>query len=153
MRVFVEVKGFEQLRAGFTQLGRQLEEPQPILEAVAERAFYPIVQEIFASEGRGQWDDLSEGYKERKQIEFGDKPIMQATGALVESLEKKGAKMNIHTAQGRDSLLLGSAIIYSRAASKKRPVFMFNQQDFNRMGEAAAEKIKEEGRQSGFQVK
>lgn len=153
LRFFYEIRGFEQVRSAYTQLGRQVEEPQPILEAVAERAFYPIVQEIFDTEGRGQWDDLTEGYEERKRIEFGDKPIMQATTALVTSLSKKGATMNIHSAQGRNELLLGSAIHYSRFASKKRPVFMFNQQDFQRMGDAATEKAKEQTRGLGFEVK
>ncbi len=153
LRFFYEVQGLEQVRSTFTQLGRQIEEPQPILEAVAERAFYPIVQEIFDSEGRGRWPENTPAYEEYKREKFGDKPIMQATTALVTSLTKKNATMNIHTAQGRDSLLLGSSVHYSRFASKKRPVFMFNQQDFNRMGEAATEKIKEQSRELGLQVK
>lgn len=153
VRFYVEVIGFEQLRSGFKQISRLVEEPQQILEAVAERAFYPIVQEIFDSEGRGQWPDLTPAYRERKRVRFVDKPIMQATTALVTSLTKKNATMNIHTATGRDTLLLGSSIQYSRFASKRRPVFMFNQRDFNRMGEAATQKMKEQARGLGFQVK
>jgi hypothetical protein len=153
MRFFVEVQGFEQIKNAFGQLGRAVEEPQPILETVAERAFYPIVQEIFDSQGRGQWPELTAAYEEAKRVRFGDKPIMQATTALVTSLTKKHATMNIHTAQGRNELLLGSAIHYSRFASKKRPVFMFNQQDFNRMGEVATEELKDKSRALGFGVK
>lgn len=153
MRGFVQVQGFEQVRSAFNRLGRAVADPQPILEAVAERAFYPIVQEIFDSEGRGRWPELTPAYKEAKRVRFGDKPIMQATTALVTSLTKKNATMNIHAAQGRDSLLLGSSVHYARSASKKRPVFDFNQQDFNRMGEAAKEELKEESRGLGFQVR
>lgn len=152
MRFFVEVRGFEQLRSGFRQIGRLAEEPLPILEAVAERAFYPIVQEIFDSQGRGQWPELTPAYAEAKREKFGDKPIMQATTALVTSLTKKNATMNIHTAQGRDSLLLGSTVHYARSASKKRPVLIFEQQDFSRMGHEAKEEFKERGRGLGFQV-
>lgn len=153
MRFFVEVRGFEQLRSAFGQLGRLVEEPQPILEVVAERAFYPIVQEIFDSEGRGQWAELTPAYAAAKREKYGDKPIMQATTALITSLTKKNATMNIHTVQGRDSLLLGSSLHYARSASKKRPVFDFNQQDFNRMGSAATEEFKDRGRGLGFEVK
>jgi hypothetical protein len=152
MRFFIEVQGFEQIHKAFAHLRRLVEEPQPILEVVAERAFYPIVQEIFDSEGRGRWPENTPAYEEAKREKFGDKPIMQATTALVTSLTKKNATMNIHTTQGRNELLLGSRIHYSRFASKKRPVFMFNQQDFNRMGEVAKEELKEEGRGLGFQV-
>lgn len=153
MRVLVEVRGLEQLKNVFSQLGRLAEEPQPILEAVAERAFYPIVQEIFDSEGRGEWPENTPAYAAAKRRKFGDRPLMQATTALVSSLTKKNATMNIHTAQGRDSLLLGSAVHYARSASKKRPVFDFNQQDFDRIGHVATEEIKERGRGLGFEVK
>lgn len=153
MRVFVEVRGFEQIKNAFGQFGRLAEEPQPILEAVAERAFYPIVQEIFDSQGRGDWPELTPTYAEAKRQKFGDKPIMQATTALVTSLTKKNATMNIHTAQGRDSLLLGSQVHYARSASKKRPVFKFGQRDFDRMGNEATKEFKERGRGLGFQVK
>ncbi|HEX2881006.1 MAG TPA: hypothetical protein VHO25_15850 [Polyangiaceae bacterium] len=153
MRVFVEVRGFGQIKSGFSQFGRLAQEPQPILEAVAERAFYPIVQEIFDSEGRGRWPENTPAYEEAKTKKYGDRPIMQATTALVTSLTKKNATMNIHTAQGRNSLLLGSAIHYSRFASKRRPVLMFGQPDFNRMGQEATKEFKDRGRGLGFQVK
>jgi len=149
----VEVKGFEDVSGALLRLGRLAEEPQPVLEAVAERAFYPIVQEIFNSEGRGQWPELTPAYREEKREKFGDKPIMQATTALVTSLTKKNATMNIHTAQGRDSLLLGSSVHYSRFASKKRPVFMFDKEDYQRMGDVAKDKLKEESQALGFEVK
>jgi len=153
MQFFVEIRGFEQVKSAFDHLAQLAQEPQPILEAVAERAFYPIVQEIFDSEGRGQWPENTPAYEAAKQKKFGDKPIMQATTALITSLTKKNATMNIHTAQGRDSLLLGSSIHYARSASKKRPVFMFNQQDIDRMGNAATEELKKQSSELGFDVK
>lgn len=149
----VEVEGFEEIKAAFGHLAQLATEPQEILDAVAERAFYPIVQEIFDSEGRGEWPENTPAYEAAKQKRFGDKPIMQATTALVTSLTKKNATMNIHAAQGRDSLLLGSSIHYARAASKKRPVFMFNQQDFDRMGKAATDELKKQSGELGFDVK
>ena len=153
MRFSVEVIGLDSIQSALIQLARKIEEPQPILETVAERAFYPIVQEIFNSEGRGQWPELTPAYREEKRDRFGDKPIMQATTALVTSLTKKNATMNIHTAQGRDSLLLGSSVHYSRFASKKRPVFMFDKEDYQRMGDVAKDKLKEESQALGFEVK
>ena len=153
VRFSVEVIGFDSIQSALIQLARKIEEPQPILETVAERAFYPIVQEIFNSEGRGQWPELTPAYREAKLEKFGDKPIMQATTALVTSLTKKNATMNIHTAQGRDSLLLGSSVHYSRFASKKRPVFMFDKEDYQRMGDVAKDKLKEESQALGFEVK
>jgi len=153
VRFSVEVIGLDSIQSALIQLARKIEEPQPILETVAERAFYPIVQEIFNSEGRGQWPELTPAYREEKLEKFGDKPIMQATTALVTSLMKKNATMNIHTAQGRDSLLLGSSVHYSRFASKKRPVFMFDKEDYQRMGDVAKDKLKEESQALGFEVK
>jgi phage gpG-like protein len=148
----IEVKGLDQIQSAFTRLGQQVEGPQPILEAVAERAFYPIVQEIFDSEGRGRWPENTPAYEEAKRRRFGDKPIMQATTALVSSLTKKGATMNIHAAHGRDSLLLGSQVHYSKLASKKRPVFNFRQVDFDRMGHVAVEQIVNQAERLGFKA-
>jgi len=153
VRFFVEVQGLDRLVTAIDSLRREIEEPLPILDAVAERAFYPIVQEIFDTEGRGQWPELTPAYAEHKREKFGDKPLMQATTALVTSLTKKGATMNIHTAQGRDSLLLGSALTYARPASKRRPVFDFNQDDFGRMEVAARDKVKEDAEHLGFDAK
>lgn len=153
MGFYVEIQGLDRFVSALGSLGSEVENPQPILEAVAERAFYPTVQEIFDTQGRGQWEDLTPGYKEAKRRRFGDKPIMQATTALVSSLTKKGARMNIHTAQGRDSLLLGSALHYAGPASKKRPVFIFNQNDIEKMGHEAKEELKDKSRGLGFDAK
>src|SRR5690348_12235862 len=112
-RFYVQAEGLDRLRDSLEGLRRDIEEPQPILEAVAERAFYPIVQEIFDSEGRGTWPENTPAYEVHKRAVYGDKPVMQRTGALVTSLSKGGAAMNIQTAQGRDTLLLGSAIPYA----------------------------------------
>jgi phage gpG-like protein len=151
-RFYVQVDGTTRLMASAEGLRRDIEEPQQILEAVAERAFYPIVQEIFDSEGRGRWDDLTTGYAARKREQYGDKPIMQRTGALITSLSRGGATMNIQTAQGRDTLLVGSAVPYSAKASKKRPIFMFNQADYERMGSVAVDEISTRAKGRGFQV-
>jgi phage gpG-like protein len=151
-RFYVQVDGLEQLVGAIEGLRRDIEEPQSILEAVAERAFYPIVQEIFDSEGRGNWEDLTTSYEASKRARYGDKLIMQRTGALVTSLSKGGAAMNIQTAQGRDMLLVGSSIPYSAAASKKRPIFIFNQGDYAQMGDVAVDELGSRAKDKGFQV-
>jgi len=43
--------------------------------------FYKVQKEIFAAEGPG-WKALSSPYKERKAIKYGNKPILQASGAM-----------------------------------------------------------------------
>ena len=151
-RFYVQVEGLDRLRGAVEGLRKDIEEPQAILEAVAERAFYPIVQEIFGSEGRGTWEDLTPRYEARKRAKYGDKPIMQRTGALITSLSKGGAKMNIQVPQGRDALLVGSAIPYSSLASKKRPIFMFNQGDHAQMGDVVVDELATSAKDKGFQV-
>jgi hypothetical protein len=110
------------------------------------------VQEIFDSEGRGSWDQLTPAYEASKREQYGDKPIMQRTGAVVTSLSKGGAAMNIQTARGRDTLLLGSAVPYSALASKRRPVFIFSQADYERMGAVVVEETGSRAQGRGFQV-
>lgn len=151
-RFYFEVVGLDRLTAAAEGLRRDIDEPLPILEAVAERAFYPIVQEIFESEGRGSWEDLTTQYEARKRARYGDKPIMQRSGALVNSLSKSGATLNIQTAEGRDALMVGSAVPYSGLASKKRPIFIFNQSDRARMASVASDELASRARNRGFQV-
>lgn len=151
-RFYVQVEGADHLIGALQGLRKDIEEPQPILEAVAERALYPIVQEIFDSEGRGTWPENTPRYEASKRAQYGDKPIMQRTGATVTSLSKKGATMNIHTAQGRDTLIVGSAVPYSGLASKKRPIFIFNQGDYARMANVATEELANRAKDRGFQV-
>jgi phage gpG-like protein len=46
----------------------------------------PELREHFESEGRGQWPRLSDAYESRKKKLYGDRPILQATGATFRSL-------------------------------------------------------------------
>lgn len=136
----------------FEGLEGDFDDALPILETVAERAFYPIMAEIFDTEGRGRWRDLQPGYARRKRERWGDKPIGQASGALIRSLTKKGAAFNVHMSLGRNALFVGSSLAHARHFHKDRPIEL-TEKDVDRMTEAAADEAKKMAERRGFKTR
>jgi hypothetical protein len=152
MKLTGRMEGVEAFSRAIAGLASDFEDQQPTLEDVAERAFYPIMQEIFESEGRGRWRQvpLTPEYARRKRARYGDKPILQASGGLMRALTRKGARGNVHVGVGRDSLLLGADLAHAKPQDDRRGIMDFDNKDVERMSEAAEESMKERAGRRGF---
>lgn len=143
------VEGKTEFNRAISGLAELIEDFQPILEQVAERGFYPAMQEIFDTENFGRWPKLTPAYARAKRRRWGDKPIMQASGMLMRSLTKKGAEMNFQIGIGKNQLNIGTNA-QSRFAAKRRPVFQFTDKQFGQMATVASEEVVKEARRLGF---
>jgi hypothetical protein len=141
MRIVGKIGGAEQFGRELDNMVKEIEDAQPTLEAVTNKALYPIMRERFDTEGRGGWRELTPGYAEAKKRQYGNKPILQRTGALYNSLTDKGAPHNVHIGVGRDSLIVGSDLPYARHAHDDRPIYEFEEDDLDRMAEAAIDDL------------
>lgn len=145
----VTVEGATEFNRAINGLADYIDDFTPTLELVVERGFYPIMAEIFETENRGRWEDLSPGYADWKQRNYGDKPIMQLTGSLMESLTSKDALYSVHHAQGKNAFVVGTRAP-SRHAAIRRPVFQFSDADFGTFAEIASQDIEERAAALGF---
>jgi hypothetical protein len=77
---------------------------------------------------------------------------MQASGALMRSLTKKGAAMNIQIGIGKNQLNVGSSLSYAGFPTKRRSVFQFTDRQFGQMASVASEEVTKEAKRLGFDV-
>jgi phage gpG-like protein len=82
----------------------------PAVNEVVEAEF----SERFATEGRGEWAGLSEGYALKKAARYGQQKILHASGALEASLTERGAPNAIYE-ETPDSFTRGSSLPYAMA--------------------------------------
>lgn len=133
MRIQLEIAGDVQLSRTLLRFRQHAEDMSPAFEQIADD-FYEIERRQFASEGvygSGGWKPLSPGYAARKSVLYPGKPILQATGALFESLTGgRGAVKKV----SRDELLLSTddekAPFHQRGTRKmpqRRPVELRSQ--------------------------
>jgi phage gpG-like protein len=89
MRFTFEVQGVRELDRTFLGVGQTISDLRPVWE-YAERAFYAIEREQFASQGgagrSGKWKELSAAYAKAKAKAYPGMPILQRTGRLMRSL-------------------------------------------------------------------
>lgn len=70
---------------------------------------------IFDLKGPGQYDDINDLYKVRKQKKYGFVyPILKASGKLADSITKPGDPNSIDYIINKNSLILGSRIPYGK---------------------------------------
>jgi phage gpG-like protein len=136
-------------------VGHVFEDNQPTLEEVAERGFYPIMQEIFDTEGRGRWrrEEMSPAYRRRKRAIHGDKPILQATGSLMRSMTRKRATGNIHIGVGPNTLLLGSDLPQAHPLDKRFGIIDLTPADIELLTEVAEESMRDRIEDEGLKTK
>lgn len=128
----ITVAGEDQFFRRFERLDAQFEDLWPIWPDVRDE-FWAIEKEQFDSEGgagrQGKWQALSPNYAARKIEQYGDKPILQATGELLESLT--GGAGHIYRPSKKD-LAIGTSVkrgLYHQLGSArlpKRPPIDFN---------------------------
>ena len=81
-----------QFKRAFQRFGDGIKDLTPAFEVIADN-FYEGERQQFASQGQsgsGGWAALSPKYAARKRIQYPGKGILEATGALRESLSSRG---------------------------------------------------------------
>jgi hypothetical protein len=103
--------GDEQFARDLLRFGERAGDLRPAFEAISDD-FYEIEKQQFASEGgfaSAGWPALSENYARWKAKHFPGKPILQRSGALMESLTNPFASGAVHEID-RDTLRLGTDV-------------------------------------------
>lgn len=88
-RLKISVDGVDEVNRMLSRYDAQFEDLSPVWPAVRDE-FRAIEIEQFESEGaagrQGKWKPLSDPYRIKKIEQYGEKPILQASGELIESL-------------------------------------------------------------------
>lgn len=130
-------------------LSRNAQDLRPAWPRIAAE-FYQIEADQFSSEGGrvNPWEELSAGYAKFKAVEYPGKPILQRSGALLNSLTNQNDEHAIYDPQP-DALTLGTSLPYPQyhqAGTQKmpqRPPIELRDEDFQRMGEIAREELQD----------
>ena len=155
MRLTGKMEGEAQFDRALGGLIEDFEDNQPTLEEIAERGFYPIMQEIFDTEGRGRWmgERMSSDYLRRKRAIYGDKPILQAAGSLMRSLTRKRAAGNVHVGVGPHALLVGSDLPQARPQDRRFGIIELTSGDVEHLADVAEESMKDRAEERGFKAR
>jgi phage gpG-like protein len=85
----IEIDGVDEFKREFSRLDATFDDLTPIWPDVRDK-FWQLEREQFDSEGSagrdGKWAALSAQYKAKKIEQYGDKPILQASGDMYGSL-------------------------------------------------------------------
>ena len=97
MNISFEVEGVKETVAAFDKVEKGITDlRQGATWMRVRQAFYRIQKEIFASEGgasgAGKWQALSPAYAVVKLKKYGNKPILQATGAMYKEFTSTAGK-------------------------------------------------------------
>lgn len=127
MRLSLTTFGDEQFARELLRFGERAGDLRPAFEDISDD-FYDIERQQFASEGgfaSAGWPALSENYARWKARNFPGKPILQRTGALMESLTSPFAAGAVHDVTS-DTLRLGTDVRspkgFPYAATHQRPL-------------------------------
>lgn len=145
------VPEFERALEGFAE---DCDDSLHVLEEIATRAFFPVMQARFDTEGFGRWRDipLSAQYEARKKREVGDKPRLQYRGALVESLTRRDARGNVYQAVGRNTLYVGSEMPYARRQHDRFSIIELRDEDVDRMTGVAVDALRRDAEKRGIRT-
>lgn len=109
-----EVAGDKQIARGFSRFADDIKDLSPAFREIA-KSFRDIMRKQFDSEGSyggSSWAPLNPTYAEWKAANFGGKPILQLTGAMMESLvDKTGSTIEEIS---KLSMVLGSKLPYPK---------------------------------------
>lgn len=155
-----EIDNIEVLDRAFNRVEEYISDFRSIWPNVTKE-FYLIEQEHFNSEGAhgasGGWAPLSPLYAKYKEVQYPNKPILQATGALMESLTGFEAADSIYRPDTTE-LTLGTqregAIYHQRGSSRMpaRPPISLSEEDKRRLQKAIQLPLVQFVRRQGFEV-
>lgn len=116
----LRVIGEQRFFAALGGLEAQARDQRPALNAVIDFELVPDIAEQFDTEGRGRWPELSPSSLARKRRVYGDRPILQASGAEVESLTQGRAAHQIRNVRP-DGAEFGSDLKYAALHQNPQP--------------------------------
>lgn len=154
IRFTATVEGAEVLDRSFNRITEYISDLRPVWPSVAAE-FYSIMKEQFDSQGShgasGTWAPLSPAYKKWKEIHYPGKPILQLTGALIESLTSSSGLDSVFRPEP-DQLTIGSKSPYARVHQQSRPPISLTEEDKRRITKAIQLPLVQFVRKQGFQV-
>lgn len=114
-RFRMEIAGQAQLDFAIGRFGNICSDFRPVWDVVAED-FYEMEQQQFATQGAAgsggtPWAPLKKDYAEWKQRHYGNLPILQRRGDLMQSLTYRDASGSVFIAEPK-ALTLGSTVPY-----------------------------------------
>lgn len=152
--------GERQLDRALTRLNNSVQDLSEVFEALGED-FRASEAQQFAHEGYGDWPPLSPGYAITKRRRWGDKPILQASGALRSAITERWTPGNVTIIKPQEAAFgvnLGKAYPRfhqtgaPRANLPQRKVIHQREGDKRRMTKTMHRKLVAIARQAGFQV-
>lgn len=159
MRITGSVDGVEVMDRAFNRVTERISDFRFLWPSLATE-FYAIEREQFASEGAhgasGKWAALSPAYKRWKTVKYPSMPILQATGALMQSMTSPDASDSVFRPEA-DHLTIGSKAPYATAHQRgsglpARPVISLTEADKKRLTKAIQLPLVGFIRRQGFQV-
>lgn len=154
------VDGVETVNRAFNRTEGFIADMRNFAPVVSDE-FYRAEAEQFQSEGArgasGKWSPLSKAYERYKAVKFPGKGILEATGALKESLTDREALDAIFSAS-REEIVLGTKVPYAvahhrgRGRLPARPVISLSEAQKRRMQKAIQQQLVEFTRRAGFEV-
>ncbi len=153
----IEVVGESRLLAALSGLENQVRDQRRGLNAAIDEALIPDLAVQFDTEGRGRWPALSQSYLERKRKVYGDKPILQASGALQKSLTQAGATQQVRDVRA-DGAEYGTDLQYASIHQtggrgiKQREIFDITPQLVDRIQDVLREENADGCEGLGFEV-
>jgi len=119
-----------------------------VFNEVINEVIVPEVREQFRTEGRGRWARLTPEYERRKRRLYGDRPILQATGALFRSLTVPGAAGQIREVEPTEAFY-GTSLPHAkfhqhaRMRRRRRRILEVTREFRKRIRDSVAKKLGE----------
>lgn len=158
IRLTGEVIGERQFDRALTRIERGVTDLKPLFELLGED-FRDSERQQFAHEGYGSWPALSAAYAARKRLLWGDKPILQASGALRSAMTERmtpGNVTDIRETEAAFGVNLGKPYprYHQTGAGNlpQRKVIDFREGDKRRMTKTMHRYFVQVSREAGFHV-
>lgn len=158
MRIQIDVQGERQLGVALGKIADGVSDLTPYWDDI-QSLFYKTAQQIFKSEGAsgagGKWKELSTPYKQIKAKQWGNVPILTASGRLQDSLTSETSDSVVE--KQKDSLTLGSSVEYgvyhqygTSKMPKRAPIELTQEQKYE-MLRALTRQLAAEAKKAGFE--
>lgn len=122
LEIDIKIEGYTELHRGLAGIDIAVNDLRPAWEQIS-KDFWEEQKGIFDAEGafagRNKWTELSEKYRQWKEIKYPGKPILQRTGKLYASLTGKneGSIFNMEPLE----MSIGSNVAYGIYHQSRKP--------------------------------
>lgn len=160
IRITGTVEGEIQFSRAMTRLVAGTHDLSEPFEKIGEDV-RDIWKEVFDSEGFGGWAPLSAAYAAWKQLQVGDKPILEFTRKLRDAMTRKGFADNVSDVKAMEATFgaegeAGAKGHWHQLGTKRglpqRKIIAFREQDKRQQTKTMHTYMVKLGRDAGFQV-